>query len=115
MSTLTLTLVTLDTPAEYATCPGHVDTVIARMQDTLHETMDMQHGALEDWWVEQHPEFREQLQAMRAAAAAEGGDIDPQPVEVGTTDPVVQLDDTDEVSVIQLNDTGETAAASDAD
>lgn len=39
----------------YATCPRHVDTVIARLQDNLHETMVQYEGVLTDWWEALHP------------------------------------------------------------
>lgn len=39
----------------YASCPFHVDTVIARLQDNLHETTAQYDGVLRDWWDELHP------------------------------------------------------------
>lgn len=45
----------LSLSAGYAACPYHVDTVIARMQEQLHETLDEHQGVLVDWWSALHP------------------------------------------------------------
>lgn len=50
MATYVANMLVTETLVIYASCPQHVDTAIARMQDTLHETMANQDGALHDWW-----------------------------------------------------------------
>jgi hypothetical protein len=55
MSVIAASLVTEEGMLAYGTCPKHVDTVVARVQDELHEAMTIQEGALLDWWAAQQP------------------------------------------------------------
>lgn len=55
MATFAVVLPPIAQAGDYATCPFHVDTVIARMQDNLHETMGQYEGVLVDWWNTLHP------------------------------------------------------------
>jgi hypothetical protein len=62
-----------DTMAQYRTCPVHVDTQIARLQDELHTEMATQEGALLDWWTALNPPPDPEPEA-RAMVEEEGGD-----------------------------------------
>ena len=57
MVLLTSTLV-IGQQASYHSCPVHVDSVVARLQDELHTEMVVQQGALEDWWYDASGEQR---------------------------------------------------------
>jgi hypothetical protein len=55
MVVLTSDLLPVEVGAAYGSCPYHVDTVIARLQDQLHEAIDNYEGVLVDWWTTLHP------------------------------------------------------------
>lgn len=55
MAAIAITSAPLAVIGGYAACPLHVDTVVARVQDNLHEVMAEREGALTDWWEALHP------------------------------------------------------------
>lgn len=55
MAAFAVTMPPIEQVGGYATCPRHVDTVIARLQDNVHEIMAQYEGVLTDWWEELHP------------------------------------------------------------
>lgn len=51
MATFVCDLLVTETLLTGASCPQHVDTIIGRLQDNLHDTMSLQEGVLLDWWT----------------------------------------------------------------
>jgi hypothetical protein len=75
MVTFQSTVHPLNQHAVYESCPVHVDSVIAREQDELHDLMAANEGTLTDWWYtvsgEPRPEPEVAVQADSEPAAYE--------------------------------------------
>jgi hypothetical protein len=55
MVAVTSDLMPVELVVTYASCPYHIDTVVARLQDDLHTAIANYEGVLVDWWTTLHP------------------------------------------------------------
>jgi len=63
----------------FAGCPLHVDTAIARLQDEIHTVMETKQGILSDWYLEHHPELQQPEVEHHDTDEADAGPVEMQP------------------------------------
>lgn len=79
--------VVTEVQAQYASCPFHVDTLIARMQDQLHDVMTEQEGVLIDWWAEVNPQPEPEVEQAEIAELRSADDEDTTPADSESIEP----------------------------